>query len=118
MDKKRNFRPDTGFALVSLATVSTALVHYHALQGTALTLTTALLWVVAVTLAVAPDMLGFEGDPPTTLMRYLAFGVLLVVLKALLMLEVHDTALATVLLLGWRWIDVALMWRNWHRVTA
>ena len=118
MDKNRNFRLDAGFALVSLATASTALVHYHALQGATLTLITALLWVVAVTLAVAPDMLGFEVDHPTTLMRYMVFGVLLLVLKALLMLEVHDTALATVLLLGWRWVDVALMWRNWHRVTA
>jgi hypothetical protein len=109
---------DPSLILVTVATISTGVVQMHLFRGESLSFWTGFLWILAVTLLAAPLMIDMEVDIPTALTRYAAFALMLAVLKVMQVFNVHDVALATAILLVWRWVDVGLMWLNWKRCHA
>jgi predicted membrane channel-forming protein YqfA (hemolysin III family) len=99
------------FAL--FATVSTAVAHAQIFQGHALAFWTAFMWTTALAASVLFTLMD-EVDVPTTLARYIMFGVMIFAVKMTGMFGL-DVVYPTAIVLTWRWIDVGLMWLNWHR---
>lgn len=108
-----SIRPNMALALFS--TLTTAVVHVQLFRGDALGFWTPLIWVMALTILVLPMLLDIESDAPSTLARYAMFACMLLSLKTMQVFGIQDESLATVLLLVWRWADVALMWCNTQR---
>lgn len=96
-----------------LATVTTAIAHAQIFQGHALAFWTAFMWITALCGSVLFVLLD-EVDYPTTLARYIMFGVMLLALVVTGRLGL-DVVYPTAIILSWRWIDIGLMWLNWHR---
>lgn len=104
---------DYTFSFAMFATVSTAYAHAQIVQGDSLSLWTAFLWLTALVVSVLFTLMD-EVDPPTTLARYILFGVMIAAVKVTGLFGL-DVIYPTAVVLTWRWIDVGLMWLNWHR---
>lgn len=104
---------DPALALAAIATITTAAAHFHYLHGQPLSVWTAFLWASAVIFMIVPTLLDVDAHAPTQLARYALFACMLVVLKVMHMFGLPMEPHAAVILLTWRWFDVALMWLNW-----